>query len=831
MKRSIGSDEDDSAGGVLPDGAVLGEDGDAHKRAKLGSPRTDSQSLSQPSQAIAGETPPVSAAGENFAHTQQHPMMAPMDDSDDLDEEDTPAMLVAPSLPLPFAEPATIYVPEDELLSQPVAPLASEPTHLHQQAFNQPSLASYQQPSPVIQHPPIQPQIQHQPAPMYHQPPQPVYQQLSVYQPPAPTLPSSSAPDPSAATYQPPQQQQQQQQQPYIQTALDRHQLKFCSRTLSKCKRLKDAYMFAVPVDPIKLNIPQYFSFIKHPMDLSTIQRKLETHAYKTAAGFVADVQLMFDNCFAFNGREGPVAEIAKRFQGVFEKEFLKMPQVIETEKRSRPSGSHPSVHGGYPATTPTIDRPKREVHPPSRDNMSPGGGSGATYSSSSGGRKPLSKQAQSDLKFASTLVRDLMKQKYYSFAYPFLEPVDWVKYNIPTYPMIIKHPMDFGTILKRLDQGLYTSGHEFEGDAKLVFSNCYTFNAAGSDVHEMGRKLEQVFDLRWREKPVVRESSSSGVRRASSYGGESDSSSSSEEEQEDLNKMQENLLKLMQEVTKLAKHKGSKKKEKKNKHKIHALLQQQAMAAAVAGASSSITSSSSIAPAKKKKRSSSSSHRRPSAPAANVREITYLQKKELSEKIEILPPDKLEGVYQIIRSGMPSLDTQAAGQDEIELDIDSLDKVTLSQLYHFVINAAAAVRAPPSQPKSLSSSHHAPVAPAAANGASSDSDSSSGSDSDSDGSSSSSGSGSSSGSDSEASSFGGGEEILPVGDAAGGAAPAAVGLGLAGVAGPPVVPVVEVKKERTVAPTPLGSSTASSRPKASGAGPAASVAPLPRAS
>ncbi|KAJ3063718.1 hypothetical protein HDU98_000489 [Podochytrium sp. JEL0797] len=775
MKRGIDSDEDDSAGGVrmmLADGVVLGEDG--HKRTKLFSPQLDdtdalSQQPSSLAAAAAVETPPVSAAGEDFAQTQQHPMMALMDDSDDLDEEGTPAMLVAPSLPLPIAEPAavyvpaTVYVPEDELLPLPVAPLAPEPVHMQQlqqpqlhqpqQALPQPPLPSYHQPPPALHPPPVeqqqQPQIQHQPAPMYHQPQpqpvQPVYQQPQpTFQPLAPTLPSSAAPDPPAATYQPPPpqqpQEQQQPQQPYIQTALDRHQLKFCSRTLSKCKRLKDAYMFSVPVDPIKLNIPQYFTFIKHPMDLSTIQRKLETHVYKTAAGFMADVQLMFDNCFAFNGREGVVAEIAKRFQGVFEKEYLKMPQVIETEKRSRPSGSFTSAHGGYGPTTPTIDRPKRDVHPPSRDHMSPISGSTSTS------RKPVSKQAASDLKFASTLVRDLMKQKYYSFAYPFLEPVDWVKYNIPTYPLIIKHPMDFGTILKRLDQGYYGSGYEFEGDAKLVFRNCYTFNAAGSDVHEMGRKLEQVFDLRWREKPVVREGGAAGGggRRASSYGGESDSSSSgSEEEQEDLNKMQENLLKLMQEVTKLAQHKGSKKKEKKNKHKIQALLQQQALAAAVAGASSSVASSSMAPPpaSRKKKRSSSSSHRRAAAPAAtaNVREITYQQKKELSEKIEILSPDKLEGVYQIIRSGMPSLDTQAAGQDEIELDIDSLDKVTLSQLYHFVINAAAAARAPAAQPKSLSSSHHhhstmAPPPPPPANGggAASSDDSSSGSDSDS---------------------------------------------------------------------------------------------------
>ncbi|KAJ3065223.1 hypothetical protein HDU99_004239, partial [Rhizoclosmatium hyalinum] len=405
------------------------------------------------------------------------------------------------------------------------------------------------------------------------------------------------------------------------------------------------------------------------------------------------------------------------------------MPQHLEVKRPSSSAG-----HGHYAAPAP-IERPKRDVQPPPRINSMDLQGVSPT-------RKPFSKQALSDLKFAAQLVRELMKPKYYTFAYPFLTPVDWVALQIPTYPHIIKHPMDFGTILKRLDQGHYTNGSEFEADSRLVFRNCYTFNAVGSDVYEMGRKLEQVFDLKWRERPIVKSSGgSSASALGRGYGNvpvpEDSDSSSSEEEQEDLNKMQENLLKLMQEVTKLAAHKGTKKKDKHKKHKMHALLQQQALTAAIAGAASSssllsshpsLSTTSSSAPSKKKKKSSSSSHRSSRPPAAPaVRDISYQQKKELSEKIELLSPDKLEGVYQIIRNGMPSLDS-VSGQDEIELDIDSLDKVTLSRLYHFVINAATGrpvTSAPPpvSAPKSLSTAN--------GNASSSDSDDS-GSDSDS---------------------------------------------------------------------------------------------------
>ncbi len=40
--------------------------------------------------------------------------------------------------------------------------------------------------------------------------------------------------------------------------------------------------------------------------------------------------------------------------------------------------------------------------------------------------------------------------------AWPFLTPVDTVKLNIPDYFMIIKRPMDLGTIKKRLDNNYY---------------------------------------------------------------------------------------------------------------------------------------------------------------------------------------------------------------------------------------------------------------------------------------------------------------------------------------------------------------------------------------
>ena len=45
-----------------------------------------------------------------------------------------------------------------------------------------------------------------------------------------------------------------------------------------------------------------------------------------------------------------------------------------------------------------------------------------------------------------------------HQFGWPFQTPVDAVQLNIPDYHKIIKHPMDFGTIKKRLDHDYYYS-------------------------------------------------------------------------------------------------------------------------------------------------------------------------------------------------------------------------------------------------------------------------------------------------------------------------------------------------------------------------------------
>ncbi|KAL0112326.1 hypothetical protein PUN28_011984 [Cardiocondyla obscurior] len=81
-----------------------------------------------------------------------------------------------------------------------------------------------------------------------------------------------------------------------------------------------------------------------------------------------------------------------------------------------------------------------------------------------------------------------------HQFAWPFQQPVDAKKLNLPDYHKIIKKPMDLGTIKKRLENSYYWSGKECIQDFNTMFTNCYVYNKPGEDVVVMAQALEKLF-------------------------------------------------------------------------------------------------------------------------------------------------------------------------------------------------------------------------------------------------------------------------------------------------------------------------------------------------
>lgn len=85
-------------------------------------------------------------------------------------------------------------------------------------------------------------------------------------------------------------------------------------KTVLRGLRNHDAYQaFAHPVT--EEFAPRYFEYIKHPMDISTIRKKLESDEYTSVAEFIADAELMFNNCRTYNNPTSPYIEAAGRLQ------------------------------------------------------------------------------------------------------------------------------------------------------------------------------------------------------------------------------------------------------------------------------------------------------------------------------------------------------------------------------------------------------------------------------------------------------------------------------------------------------------------------------------
>ncbi|XP_066580641.1 bromodomain-containing protein 2a isoform X2 [Amia ocellicauda] len=106
-------------------------------------------------------------------------------------------------------------------------------------------------------------------------------------------------------------------------------QLRYCAAVLKELlskKHAACAWPFYKPVDASALGLHDYHDIIKHPMDLSTIKRKMDGREYRDSQQFAADVRLMFSNCYKYNPPDHDVVSMARRLQDVFEFRFAKMP-------------------------------------------------------------------------------------------------------------------------------------------------------------------------------------------------------------------------------------------------------------------------------------------------------------------------------------------------------------------------------------------------------------------------------------------------------------------------------------------------------------------------
>ena len=109
--------------------------------------------------------------------------------------------------------------------------------------------------------------------------------------------------------------------------------------------------------------------------------------------------------------------------------------------------------------------------------------------------------QAKSDNKISEELqecLKLLGELMGHEDAEAFLAPVDWESLKLPDYPVIIKKPMDLGTIKSNIESGKYDDAYDFAEDVRLVWKNAKLYNTPGSPIYVNAESLSQQFERKF---------------------------------------------------------------------------------------------------------------------------------------------------------------------------------------------------------------------------------------------------------------------------------------------------------------------------------------------
>ncbi|XP_022750824.1 transcription factor GTE4-like isoform X2 [Durio zibethinus] len=243
--------------------------------------------------------------------------------------------------------------------------------------------------------------------------------------------------------------------------------------------------------------------------------------------------------------------------------------------------------------------------------------------------------------KSCSSLLERLMKHKH---GWVFNAPVDVKGLGLHDYYSIIKHPMDLGTVKSRLNKNWYKSPREFAEDVRLTFRNAMTYNPKGQDVHIMAEQLSQIFEDKWApiEADYIRD-----MRLAIEY-----------------------------EVS----------LPMPTPRKAHPMLPSPLDMRRILDRSELMVRPVDMRPKLIATTPSgrTATPKKPKAKDLYKRDMTYEEKQKLSTNLQSLPSEKLDNIVQIIKKRNSAFFQH---DDEIEVDIDSVDTETLWELDRFFTN------------------------------------------------------------------------------------------------------------------------------------------------
>lgn len=100
--------------------------------------------------------------------------------------------------------------------------------------------------------------------------------------------------------------------------ALSEFQKQRCLKVMDSIQSHNISRMFMQPVNPLTDGCLDYFTKIKHPMDLSTSRKKLEDGQYENVEQWKKDMELIWTNALSYNGQGALISILARELQDIF---------------------------------------------------------------------------------------------------------------------------------------------------------------------------------------------------------------------------------------------------------------------------------------------------------------------------------------------------------------------------------------------------------------------------------------------------------------------------------------------------------------------------------
>ncbi|KAI2809389.1 hypothetical protein BLOT_000538 [Blomia tropicalis] len=301
------------------------------------------------------------------------------------------------------------------------------------------------------------------------------------------------------------------------------NQLNFLKTIMTKfiC-RYKTALPFLYPVNSVQLKIPHYYLVIRKPMDLTTVKNRINFLWYRSANECIAELRLIFSNCYHFNSPNDFVYKAGKKLEEYLDHKLKEMP----TNEVEIPLPELPNIEDVQKLNSKKIIKPRNDsisenVEFVEKTSFSPSFGPIKMTTRSERGvmvRKPSKDlptpistpqpktpttrkvPLNQPMRTCYNLVKEMFTKKHAEYAWPFWEPVNTEKYT--DYLHKIKRPIDLSTIKTNIETGKYLTINEFASDMRLMFSNCLRYNTPESPVIEQARQLREVFEYQFARYP-----------------------------------------------------------------------------------------------------------------------------------------------------------------------------------------------------------------------------------------------------------------------------------------------------------------------------------------